>query len=72
MEFDIFNHKPRQVVCVKNQLDGMSVNSIYAHLLEVGNVYTVTDVAVHDWYTVVYLKEFPNHRFNSVQFAEIG
>ena len=72
MEFDIFNNKPRKVVCAANDLDGMSVNSRYAHLLIVGEVYNVIGVEVHDWYTLVYLKEFPDVGFNSVQFEEIG
>ena len=71
MEFDIFNSKPRQVVCVENELDGMAVCSNNAPLLTVGETYTVTKVEVHRWYTYVYLEEFPDHRFNSVQFEEI-
>ena len=41
------------------------------HLLEVGKEYTLEDIDVHSWHTIVYIKEFPNVEFNSVVFKEI-
>jgi len=71
MGFDIFNRKERKVVCIRNDKDGMMVASENHHLLEIGKEYTVADVEVHSWHTIVRLKEFPNKEFNSVVFAEI-
>lgn len=39
-------------------------------LLEVGKIYTVANVDVDDWFTMIELKEFPGKRFNSVLFEE--
>lgn len=41
------------------------------HLLEVGKEYTLEDIVVHSWHTIVYIKEFPDVEFNSVAFEEI-
>lgn len=41
------------------------------HLLEVGKEYTLEDIVVHSWHTIVYIKEFPDVKFNSVAFEEI-
>ena len=71
MEFDIWNSSERKVVCVRNEAEGMIAHSHNHHLLEVGKEYTVADVEVHSWHTVVYLKEFPGKGFNSVAFNEI-
>ena len=71
MEFDIWNNTERKVLCVRNDEDGMMVGSGSHYLLEVGKEYTVTDVEVNSWYTLVCLKEFPNEVFNSVVFEEI-
>ena len=43
-----------------------------ASLLTVGEKYTVIDVEVHSWHTLVTLLEFPNEQFNSVLFEEVG
>lgn len=72
MEFDIWNNKERKVLCVRNDYDGMMVGSHNHHLLEIGKEYTVENVEVHSWHTIVYLKEFPNKKFNSVVFEEIA
>ena len=39
--------------------------------LEIGKEYTVKETIVHDWSTTVYLKEFPNKGFNSVNFENV-
>jgi hypothetical protein len=41
------------------------------HLLEVSKEYTLVDMIVYDYYTEVYLEEFPDLEFNSVVFDEI-
>lgn len=71
MEFDIWNNKERKVLCVSNREDGMMIGSHNHYLLEVGETYTVENVEVHSWHTLVYLKEFPGKEFNSVVFEEI-
>ncbi len=43
-----------------------------ADLLEDGKSYEVSHVEVNDWYTVVYLVDFPGVSFNSCWFDEIG
>jgi hypothetical protein len=39
--------------------------------IKLGEVFTVDHTIEHGWHTDVYLKEFPNFRFNSVCFQEI-
>lgn len=68
MDFDIFNSSERIVKCVEKH-DTTPFSCDY-ELLEVGKKYTVTDVDVHSWHTMITLKEFPGKRFNSVLFAE--
>lgn len=38
--------------------------------LEVGKVYTVESMEVHNWSSSVTLKEIPNEEFNSVHFVD--
>lgn len=71
MEFDIWNNAERKVMCIRNDEVGMMVASYNHHLLEVGKEYTVENVEVHSWHTLVYLKEFTQKPFNSVVFEEI-
>lgn len=33
--------------------------------------YTLEDIIVHSWHTIVYIEEFPDMEFNSVAFEEI-
>ena len=40
-------------------------------ILVEGAIYTVKRTVIHDWYTEVYLEEFPNMEFNSVCFDEV-
>ena len=72
MQFDIFDNREREVLCVRNDSDAMMVSSENHYLLEVGKEYTVSNVEVHLWYTLVSLKEFPDKTFNSVVFEEKG
>jgi len=68
---DITNNKERQVVCVSNDVGSTFPGFDKEHLLTVGEKYTVIDVEVHSWHTLVTLKEFPNEQFNSVLFEEV-
>ena len=68
---DIFNSKERKIVCVENDDAGAFGCNGTGHMLTVGAVYTVIDVEVHSWHTIVELKEFPGVGFNSVLFEEI-
>lgn len=68
MDFDIFNSSERIIKCVR-KYDTSPYPCDY-ELLEIGKKYTVTDVDVHGWYTMITLKEFPCKRFNSVLFEE--
>lgn len=65
---DIFNGTKRIVKCVR-KYDTSPYSGDY-ELLEVGKKYTVTDVDVYSWHTMITLKEFPGKRFNSVLFEE--
>lgn len=67
---DIFNSKERKVICTKKY--DTSPYSCPYELLEIGKEYTVTNVDVYYWYTYLTLKEFPDKRFNSVLFDEVG
>lgn len=69
--FNILNARARKVRCIDNTDNlGMMVSSCNHPLLEVGAEYTVFDVEVHNWYTLLHLKEFPGITFNSVAFCE--
>lgn len=68
---DIFNNAERQVVCVENAIESTFPGFEHNALLTVGQKYTVIDVEVHSWHTLVTLREFPDKQFNSVLFEEI-
>lgn len=70
MEFNIFNDEMRKVICVRNDSNLMG-GGTFAHLLTIGETYTIDYVDVGDWSTMVGLKEFPGKEFNSVLFEEI-
>lgn len=68
---DIFNNAKRQVVCVDNDVGSTFPGFEHERLLTVGEKYTVIDVEVHSWHTLITLNEFPDKQFNSVLFEEI-
>lgn len=68
-EFNIHNKTPREVICIRN--DDNVYGGEDGKLLEVGAIYHVDGVEVHDWFTVVYITEFPALGFNSVLFEEV-
>ncbi len=71
MEMDINNNTPRILICCKVPSDNPMGCFSNAKLLKVGMQYHMTHCQVHDWYTDVYLKEFPGKAFNSVLFEEM-
>lgn len=71
MELNIFDNTPREIMCIRNDEDGMIVGSSNHHLLEIGEIYHVNNIEVYSWYTLIYLEEFPNKEFNSVAFNEV-
>lgn len=68
MRFDIWDNSERIVKCIA-KYDTSPFGCDY-ELLEIGKEYTVIDVDVYGYYTMIALKEFPGKRFNSVLFAE--
>ena len=69
---NIFDRTERSIVCISNKDLGMDhERRANADKLVVGEIYTLDDVVVEDWYSDVYLKEFPDLYFNSVLFEEI-
>lgn len=68
---DIFNPSTRKIVCVKNNHNFYGTTDTH-HFLEVGKQYTLCNIDVGSFYSVVTLKEFPNTRFNSVLFEELS
>lgn len=69
---NILNKSQRQVVCVDNEVHSTTFPGFEAApLLTVGEKYTVINVDVHSYHTLVVLKEFPGEEFNSVLFEEI-
>ena len=71
MELDIHNDWTRPVICVSNEDLGWNTDREKAKLLTVGKIYTLRGIEVHDWHTIVWLKEFPHCQFNSVLFEEV-
>lgn len=39
--------------------------------LKVDEIYEVAEKIVYNWHTEIYLKEFPDKKFNSVCFEEV-
>lgn len=70
-KMDIYNTKPRKIKCVRNDEDVWGDGGENHHLLEIGKEYTLEDIIVHSWHTIVYIEEFPDMKFNSVAFEEI-
>ena len=68
--FDIFNRAERKVKCIA-KYDTSPYGLCDYEVLEIGKEYTVVNVDVYSWYTMITLQEFPNKRFNSVLFSEI-
>ena len=67
MELKINNGTARKVICKRVENGNYFPNG---DLVQKGKKYHLVKMEVHPWYTDVYLKEFPEKVFNSVQFAE--
>lgn len=67
--FDIWDNSERTVKCIA-KYDTSPYVCDYK-LLKIGKKYTVTNVDVYGFYTMITLKEFPGKRFNSVLFTEV-
>lgn len=67
---NVRNHSRRKVVCT-DKYDTSPFGCDY-ELLEVGKEYTVTNVDMGGFVTMITLEEFPDKEFNSVLFGEIG
>ncbi len=67
-EFNINDSTPRAVRCTTLGIPGRYFPN--RELLVVGRCYNVTKVEKLDWYTKVYLEEFPGSEFNSCHFSE--
>lgn len=67
MELNIDNGAAREVICKRVENGNYFPNG---DLVKKGKKYHLVKMDVHPWYTDVYLKEFPDKVFNSVQFAE--
>ena len=71
IEMDIDSKKGTKVKATSK-----SIENGYPHVkehakkyLEIGKEYTVEQTFIGDWNTLVYLKEFPTEKFNSVTFV---
>lgn len=65
--FNIFNRNKRKIKCVAKY------HTMYGDgdELEVGKIYTLVRLDVHQYNTDVYIEEIPDKPFNSVFFEEI-
>ena len=70
-KIDIYITKPWKFKCVRNDEDVWGGGGENHHLLEVGREYTLEDIVIHSWHTIIYIEEFPDMEFNSVAFEEI-
>ena len=67
---DIHDASPRPVMCVREEEENVYFPN--ASVLKKGKVYNMTKVIVYPFKTEVYLKEFPEMEFNSLQFGELS
>lgn len=69
---DIYSKKGTIVKFIEKEVSQDQINFASCDnpegLLEFNKKYTVENVNVFGWHTVVYLKEFPGKSFNSVWF----
>ena len=68
---DIWNSDVRKVRCIDNKDTPMMICRENSYLLTVGEEYTVVDIEINSWYTLIRLEEIPGVQFNSVLFEEI-
>ncbi len=66
---DILNSTPRMVVCVQAEKDSFYFPN--GSKLSVGERYNMVGVEISAFHTHVYLAEFPDLPFNSIQLGEV-
>lgn len=66
---NIFDLKQRQLVCVTEHSDDCYFPN--GSMLKKGHVYTLIWINLYPFKSYVFLKEFPNLEFNTVQFEEV-
>ena len=69
--FNIQNSEPRKVRCIDVPDDSLASFFPNKDLLVLGKEYNFEKMIVRNWRTEVFLQEFPDIPFNSVQFAEL-
>ena len=70
--FDIFDHEQRPVVFAYPKAGMRGDQETAAAYLTLGETYDLDYVCVSSWHTDIYLIQFPNVGFNSVNFCEAG
>lgn len=67
---DIYSKENTKITVTKDSIKNgySSVEKHARKFLEVGKTYTVKDTEVDNWNTIVYIKEIPDEKFNSVSF----
>jgi hypothetical protein len=68
---DIFTAKPGTKIRYTGENGRASDREDANKVLQVNAIYTVDSLDVDSWHTDVYLKEVPNHPFNSVLFEDV-
>ena len=68
---NIYALEGHKVRCVTLKAGYKYQQEIVKKYLELGKEYTVEKTKVEGWSTSVWLKEFPNIRFNSVFFEDV-
>ena len=71
LTMDIFNHRPRPIVCCTNSHNEFGTTNANTKLT-IGEIYHVTNINVGGCFTLIELEEFPGIRFNSVLFEEVS
>ena len=69
MHLNIFNSKPRWIVCCKNHHNPWGTRNANTKLV-IGETYKLKSIDVHGFFTLIELEEFPGIYFNSVLFEE--
>ena len=69
---DIYAKKGHKIIVTEKSIEN-GYDSVKEHAkkhLEIGEMYTVHCTSVQGWSTTVYLEEFPDEEFNSVNFED--
>jgi hypothetical protein len=66
-----FANEGHKVKCIQNFFENHQMDEVAKQHLEKGKVYTVHETVVTKTQTLVYLKEIPNHAFDSRYFKDL-